>query len=164
MGLEDSGDTLEVTVGQLLRYHHLTLAAAESCTGGLFLHRLTNIPGSSDYILGGIVAYSNHAKIDLLHVHPQTLETYGAVSAETAAEMAHGARVAVGSRIGIGITGIAGPGGGTAEKPVGLTFIAFESDDAVFVRQFIWTGSREENKEASASAALQLVFDFLYRR
>ena len=113
-------EPLEVIVGQLLLQHKLTVALAESCTGGLVGHRITDVPGSSAYLLGGIVAYSYDAKELLLGVKHNTLYDHGAVSAETAVEMARGARRALGADIGISVTGIAGPGGGLPGKPVGL--------------------------------------------
>jgi PncC family amidohydrolase len=153
---------LEARVGDLLRAKGWTIGAAESCTGGLVLHRLTNIPGSSAYVLGGIVAYSNQIKQSLLHVHPGTLIAHGAVSEQTASEMASGAREALGVDIAVSITGIAGPGGGTAEKPVGLTYIGVAAPDGVLmVQRHVWDGDREAVKNASAEAALQLVFDTL---
>jgi PncC family amidohydrolase len=153
---------LEARVGDLLRAKGWTIGAAESCTGGLVLHRLTNIAGSSAYVLGGIVAYSNQIKQSLLHVHPGTLIAHGAVSEQTASKMASGAREALGVDIAVSITGIAGPGGGTAEKPVGLTYIGVAAPDGVLVVQrHVWDGDREAVKNASAEAALQLVFDTL---
>src|SRR5215207_4159221 len=111
---------LEGRVGELLNARGWTVCAAESCTGGLVMHRLTNIPGSSKYVLGGIVSYSNEAKQKLLCVHESTLIAHGAVSEETAAEMVQGVRAVFDADVAVSITGIAGPGGGTAEKPVGL--------------------------------------------
>src|SRR3972149_4847309 len=113
-------EKLEEVVGQLLTKQNLTLSLAESCTGGLIGHRLTNVPGSSDYFLGGIIAYAYEAKERLLDVKHNTLYERGAVSAETALEMARGARKALGADIGLSVTGIAGPGGGVPGKPVGV--------------------------------------------
>jgi nicotinamide-nucleotide amidase len=153
---------LEAQVGDLLRSKGWTIGTAESCTGGLVMHRLTNIPGSSDYALGGIVAYSNGVKQALLHVRSETLMTYGAVSEQTAAEMAAGAREALGVDVAVSITGIAGPGGGTAEKPVGLTYIGLSASDGVrMVERHVWSGDREAVKAASADAALQLILKAL---
>ena len=154
--------TLEAQVGAALRDKGWTIGTAESCTGGLVLHRLTNIPGSSTYVLGGIVAYSNAIKQALLKVKQGTLLAYGAVSEQTAQEMAVGARQILKADIAVSITGIAGPGGGTTEKPVGLTYIGLAGpDDEVVVQRHIWDGDREAVKSASADAALQLVLDTL---
>ena len=117
-------EPLEVQVGKLLTARNLTLALAESCTGGLISHRLTEVPGSSTYFLGGIVAYAYDVKERQLGVKHNTLYDHGAVSAETALEMARGARRALGTDIGLGVTGIAGPGGGMPGKPVGLVHLA----------------------------------------
>ncbi|MCG2817113.1 MAG: competence/damage-inducible protein A, partial [Candidatus Aminicenantes bacterium] len=119
-----AGESLEEVVGTLLRARKETLAAAESCTGGLLSHRLTNIPGSSDYFLMGVVTYSNSAKISLLDIPDQLIERHGAVSLPVASAMAEGIRKTAGADYGLGITGIAGPGGGTTAKPVGLVCIA----------------------------------------
>ena len=153
-------ETLEIQVGDLLRANGWTIGAAESCTGGLVMHRLTNIPGSSDYVEGGIVSYSNDIKRDVLGVRQETLDAYGAVSEETASEMARGAQRVLGVNVAVSITGIAGPGGGSAEKPVGLTYIGLATPDGrVIVQRHVWSGDREAVKAASAEAALQLVLD-----
>src|SRR3989304_5781049 len=123
------GEKLEEVVGKLLTERKMTLALGESCPGGLVGHRLTNVPGSSSYVLGGIVAYSNEAKERLLGVRHETLEEQGAVSPETAIEMARGARAALGADVGLSVTGIAGPGGGTPDKPVGLVYVALAAGD-----------------------------------
>jgi len=149
---------LEALVGEKLRAKGWTVGTAESCTGGLIMHRLTNIPGSSDYVLGGIVAYSNAIKQALLHVRLETLTAYGAVSEQTAAEMAVGARAALGVDVAVSVTGIAGPGGGTPEKPVGLTYIGLSlPQGAPIVERHVWSGDREAVKASSADAALQLI-------
>jgi nicotinamide-nucleotide amidase len=153
--------SLEVAVGQLLLQHHLTLATAESCTGGLIGHRLTKVPGSSEYFLGGIIAYANQIKERVLGVSPQTLETHGAVSAETAIEMARGARRVLGVDLAVSVTGIAGPGGGTAEKPIGLVYAALAAPGFERVERFVWDQDREGNKWASSEAVLQIVQDYL---
>jgi len=154
-------DKLEETVGRILAERRLTLAVAESCTGGLLGHRITNVPGSSDYFQGGIVAYSYEAKERLLGVHHDTLYEHGAVSAETALEMARGVRKAFGTDIGIGITGIAGPGGGMPGKPVGLVYIALSARDKEHVERFVWDSDREGNKRRSTEAALMMLKEFL---
>jgi PncC family amidohydrolase len=151
----------EARIGQILTKRNLTLAVAESCTGGLLGHRLTDVPGSSLYFLGGIVAYSYDAKERLLGVQHNTLYDYGAVSEQTAREMAQGARRALGSDIGVSVTGIAGPGGGMPGKPVGLTWIALSARDADVARQFVWDSDRAGNKALSAETALEMVLDYL---
>lgn len=139
----------------------LTLATAESCTGGLISHRITNIPGSSEYFSGGIVSYSNQAKITLLGVSQDTLNLHGAVSRETVLEMAHGARQKMNSNIAVSVSGIAGPDGGTSEKPVGYTWIGLAAPQGEWAHNFIWDGDREANKKYSCDAALQLIIDYL---
>jgi PncC family amidohydrolase len=155
---------LEILVGELLRQRGLRLAVAESCTGGLIGHRLTNIPGSSTYYMGSVTAYAYEAKVRLLNVRWETLEAHGAVSSETAIEMARGVRSALAADIGLSVTGIAGPGGGTPEKPVGLTWVGLSSPQDEFAHQFIWHGDRLENKEQSAQAALQVLVDYLSQK
>lgn len=154
--------TIEAQVGTLLRQHQRTVCTAESCTGGLIAHRLTDIPGSSDYLMGGIVAYSNTLKVQMLGVREQTLIAYGAVSAPTAYEMAVGARWAMGTDYALSVTGIAGPGGGTDLKPVGLTYIGLAGPDGLLVvDRRIWSGNRVQNKQASAEAALYLLLSHI---
>ena len=150
-------ETLEETVGRLLREQGLTIAVAESCSGGLLSDRITNIPGSSDYYLGGMVTYDNQAKQDLLGVQTFTLEEFGAVSEQTAKEMAQGVRRVFQGNIGVSITGIAGPDGGTDEKPVGLVFIGLDFEGDTEVRSFTFTKERRFNKELSAQAALNML-------
>ena len=152
---------LETLVGQALLEQHLTLALAESCTGGLIGHRVTNVPGSSTYFLGGVMSYSYDAKERLLGVSHTTLYDFGAVSEQTAREMARGARRALGADIGLAVTGIAGPGGAQPGKPVGLTWIALSARDTEQARRFTWAGNRQENKAQSAEAALALLLDYL---
>ena len=150
-------ETLEDAVGRLLIERGLTLATAESCTGGLLGNRITNVAGSSEYYLGGIVSYSDSAKMNLLGVSQETLKEFGAVSEETAQEMAAGARRVLQSDVGVSITGIAGPTGGTEDKPVGLVYIAVDVAGDVAVRKFVFSEDRRYNKEVSAQAALNLV-------
>ena len=150
-------ETLEDAVGRLLIERGLTLATAESCTGGLLGNRITNVAGSSEYYLGGIVSYSDAAKMNLLGVSQETLKKFGAVSEETAQEMAAGARRVLQSDVGVSITGIAGPTGGTEDKPVGLVYIAVDVAGDVAVRKFVFSEDRRYNKELSAQAALNLV-------
>lgn len=145
---------LEELVGQLLREQGLTLAVAESCSGGLICHRITNVPGSSDYFLGGLVTYSNQAKMDLLRVPAEVLAQRGAVSADTAQAMARGVRELFGAAVGIAATGIAGPGGGTPEKPVGTVYLGMATPRGEEVRHHLFHGSREEIKMLTAQTAL----------
>lgn len=156
-------EPLEVQVGRLLLRHRLTVATAESCTGGLVGHLLTNVPGSSEYVLGGIIAYSNKAKIDLLGVRPKILEQHGAVSEPTALAMAHGARERFGADIAVSVTGIAGPTGGAPDKPVGLVFVGLAAADVQRCERHVWAADRLGNKQLSAEAALRLLLDFLQR-
>lgn len=149
--------TMEEAVGRLLRERGRTVATAESCTGGLVAHRLTNVPGSSTYMLGGIVAYANQPKRQLLGVSPTTLEAHGAVSEETAAEMAAGARRALGADVAVSTTGVAGPDGGTAEKPVGTICLGLASaDETVAARYQLW-GTRDWVKLLGSQVALEWV-------
>jgi nicotinamide-nucleotide amidase len=153
--------TLEEKVGALLLERGLTLATAESCTGGLLGHRLTNIPGSSAYYLGGVVAYSYEAKESLLGVKHETLVAQGAVSEETAREMARGARDRLRADVAVALTGIAGPGGGMPNKPVGLVYLALSAAETEICKQYVWQGDRLANKQQSADAALGMLFSFL---
>jgi PncC family amidohydrolase len=154
-------DPLEIQVGKLLSARNLTLAVAESCTGGLVGHRLTEVPGSSAYFLGGVVAYAYEAKERLLGVRHATLYDHGAVSAETALEMARGARRVLGADVGLSVTGIAGPGGGLPDKPVGLTYIALSARDGERSERHVWDGDRSGNKARSAEAALDMLRRYL---
>jgi len=135
----------------------LTVATGESCTGGLVAHALTEVPGSSAYVRGGIVAYANEVKTALLGVPADVLEAHGAVSAQVAVAMAEGARNRLGTDLGVGVTGVAGPDGGTAEKPVGLVYIAVAGLGAPVVRRYLWAGDRSANKRDSAAAAIELL-------
>jgi PncC family amidohydrolase len=157
------GDSLEFQIGDLLRAQHLTLATAESCTGGLVADRITDISGSSDYFTGGVVAYANSVKIHTLGVLAATIERHGAVSRETALEMARGARRLLNADLAVSVTGIAGPGGGLPGKPVGTTWLGLAAHDGEWARLFTWDGDadREQNKAFSARAALQMVSDYL---
>ena len=154
-------NSLEIIVGQLLRDNGFTLATAESCTGGLIANRITDVSGSSEYFRGGIVAYAYEAKVALLDVSWDTLRTYGAVSTETVIEMARGARMALGADIAVSVSGIAGPGGGMPDKPVGTTWIGLSTTDGDWARKFVWEGDRLQNKTLSVDAALQFVLDYL---
>ena len=139
----------------------LTLATAESCTGGLIAFALTEISGSSDYFVGGLVSYSNGLKERELGVEHETLEHHGAVSAQTCVAMAEGARRRYGADVAVAVTGIAGPGGGTDAKPVGLTYVAVADAQGHEVRRFAWSDDRHGNKMRSAEAALALVAERL---
>jgi PncC family amidohydrolase len=152
---------LEETIGELLCTLGLKLAVAESCTGGLLGHRITNVPGSSEYFLGGITAYAYEAKVKLLGVRWNTLTRYGAVSCETVLEMACGARAAIEADIGVSVSGIAGPGGGMPEKPVGLTWIGLSAGGYEQARSFIFPGGRLQVKEQAAEQALRFLAEYL---
>jgi PncC family amidohydrolase len=154
-------EPLEVVLGELLVARGSTLAVAESLTGGLVCDRLTDVSGSSRYFLGGITAYANEAKMKLLGVSAETLEAHGAVSAETVLQMARGVRLALGADFGISTSGIAGPTGGTPEKPVGTTWIGFSAADGEEARYFLFQGERLAVKEQATEAALQMLVDHL---
>ncbi|MEM9953432.1 MAG: CinA family protein [Chloroflexota bacterium] len=149
------------TVGELLKAEGLTISAAESCTGGLLLSTLTDISGSSAYVMGGVVTYSNEAKQQLVNVQEATLIEHGAVSEATAREMVVGVCQLFDTDLGISITGIAGPGGGTPEKPVGLVYIGIQYREQIAVRRFVWDGNRIENKIHSVNMALEMIQAFV---
>ncbi len=144
-----------------LKKKGLTIATAESCSGGLIGHILTNISGSSNYFERGVISYSNNAKMQLLDVSDETLKDYGAVSAQVAEEMADGIRKKSNVDIGLSSTGIAGPGGGTKEKPVGLVYIGLSSKNETIVKKFLFNGSRMENKENTCKAALDMLIEYV---
>ena len=152
---------LAARVGEGCRAAAATITTVESCTGGLIGHVLTEIPGSSAYYLGGFVTYSDDAKKSMVGVPAEVLASHGAVSAQTAMAMAAGGRDRTGAALGVSVTGIAGPDGGSAAKPVGLTYVAVADAAGAEVRRFAWSGSREANKRASAQAALELVLERL---
>ena len=147
---------MEQVVGQLLLDRGYRIALAESCTGGLATSRLTDVPGSSSYVERSVVAYSNAAKTELLGVPEALIAQHGAVSEPVAKAMAEGIRSRAGTNVGIGITGIAGPGGGTPEKPVGTVAVAVAVDEAIRVRTFQFIGSREMVKFQAAQSALNM--------
>ena len=155
---------LGAELGAQLDARQLTIALAESCTGGLIASILTDIAGSSRYVMGGVVSYSNFAKMHVLGVQAQTLQTYGAVSPETAKEMANGVRALLHTDLALSVTGIAGPGGGTPEKPVGLVYLHLAAADADWGEMHIWPHDRVGNKRASVAAALRLALRYLQTR
>ncbi len=148
-------------IGLALRSKRKSLAVAESCTGGKLGDMLTEVPGSSDYFLGGVISYSNDSKVTLLGVDRETLRAKGAVSEEVALQMAAGARRALGADIGVGVTGVAGPGGGTHDKPAGLVYIAVSTGEASVCRRNVFKGSRSSVKKQSAEKALSMLKDLL---
>ena len=139
----------------------LTVATAESCTGGLVAHAITEVAGSSSFFRGGFVTYADDVKRDQLGVAQELLAAHGAVSAQVARAMAEGARARLGADLAVAVTGIAGPGGGSAEKPVGLTYVGVADEAGVDVRRHQWTGDRAANKRDSAVAALDLLLERL---
>ena len=154
-------NSLEIQVGSLLHEHGLKLVLAESCTGGLLGSRITDVPGSSEYFLGSVVAYAYETKVALLGVSWDTLNSKGAVSRETVLEMARGIRDSMKADIAVAVSGIAGPGGGTPEKPVGTTWIGLVATDGEWGQVFHFPGDREENKVLAVDAALKLLLDYL---
>lgn len=150
---------LEIELGKLLTAKNLTIACAESCTGGLLTSRLTDVPGSSAYVQGSIVSYSNEVKNSVLKVQAETLKNFGAVSEQTARQMSANVRELLKTDIGVGVTGIAGPSGGTAEKPVGTVYISVSDSRKTTVKLFNFSGSRSEIKNQACDAAMQMVMD-----
>jgi PncC family amidohydrolase len=153
---------LEIEAGRLLRERKLKLALAESCTGGLLGSRITDVPGSSEYFVGGVVAYAYEAKVTLLGVSWDTLNSRGAVSRETVLEMARGVRRVMNADLALSVSGIAGPGGGTAEKPVGTTWIALAAADTERAEVFQFPGDRADIKDSAVDAALEILLDYLH--
>ena len=158
-----SDNNIEDILIETLVQQHKTLGTAESCTGGLIGHRITQVSGSSDIYTGGIISYSNNVKETQLNVHHETLIAYGAVSEQTAKEMAIGVRKILGTTIGLSITGIAGPSGGTKEKPVGLVYIGYSDEKITFARKFLFGKDRTMNKIRSSQAALNLLLKELLK-
>ncbi len=152
---------LATRLQSVLLVRGMTLATAESCTGGLIGHTLTEIPGSSDYYLGGVISYSDRIKEAQLGVDAHTLASHGAVSAQTCVAMAEGVRARFGATVGVAVTGIAGPSGGTAAKPVGLTYVCVADEDGHEVRRHMWQSDRHGNKQLSAGACLELALERL---
>ena len=151
----------EIPIGPLLRQREATLVSAESCTGGLIGHLVTNVSGSSYYYLGGVMAYANQVKQNLLGVRAETIETDGAVSEPAALQMARGACRLLGADYGLSVTGIAGPTGATPGKPVGLAYIALVGPDIERCERHVWNGDRVANKVFSARRALQMLIEHL---
>jgi nicotinamide-nucleotide amidase len=154
-------ENMAEALGHMLKAHDYTIAFAESCTGGLASSMITDVPGSSEYLLGSVVSYSNMAKHKVLGVKQETLDKYTAVSQQTAKEMAEGVRKLFGTTFGVSVTGIAGPGGGTAEQPVGLVYVAVSSPLGTKVEENRFMSSRTTNKLRSAMAAFSLTMDKL---
>ncbi len=151
----------EVLIGRILKKRGLTLSVAESCTGGLLSNTITNVPGSSKYFLGGVVAYSNDVKMEVLGVRARTLRMFGAVSRQAAEEMAVGVKKRLKSGVSISITGIAGPGGGSPRKPVGTVFIGISAGKKVVVRKFSFKGTRLSIKKKSSLGALSMLAELI---
>ncbi len=159
--LEESVLSLAEETGALLREKNWFLATAESCTGGLIGHLITSISGSSDYFEGGVISYSNRIKAELLGIQEEVLAEHGAVSEPVAAAMARGARELLGADIAVSVTGIAGPTGGTPEKPVGTTYIGAATLGTCLIEHHEWLSDRSTNKLLSAQAALKLAHRLL---
>ena len=151
-------------VSDELKKHQVTIATAESCTGGLLAHMLTNVSGSSEYFDRGIISYSNTAKMELLDISAQLLRNYGAVSKQVAAAMAKAIQQGAQVDIGISTTGIAGPTGGTLDKPVGLVFIGVSTKETVVVKEFLFIGDRLANKDSTCTAALELLLEIISQK
>ena len=160
----EDDEQLEEVVGRLLAGRGLTVAVAESCTGGLVAGRLTSVPGSSAYFLGGVVAYANRVKQEVLGVSREVLDAKGAVSKETALAMAAGVRRLAKADIGLGITGIAGPSGGSEEKPVGLVYIALAAEGEEEVRRYLFPGERAGIRQGAVNAGLAMIMEYCRNR
>ena len=157
----------EIEIARLIREYQartgklLTIGTAESATGGRIADKLTNVPGSSDYFKGSVVSYSNEAKINVLGMERKTIESYGAVSSQTAIEMAQGGKRLLGVDICVSVTGIAGPSGATAEKPVGLFYVGLSAERERLSQKYVFHGSREKNKQAATETALNMLRQYL---
>lgn len=160
---------LEAEIARVIREYQartgklLTVGTIESATGGRIADRMTDVPGSSDYFKGSVVAYSNEVKVGPVGVKEETIESYGAVSGRTAEEMAQGGRKLLNVDICISDTGIAGPSGGSADKPVGLFYLGLAAGDESFSQKYVFSGTRQENKRDAAEAALVMLREFLLR-
>lgn len=155
---------LEERIGRILKEKSLKIAVAESCTGGLIANRITNVQGASEYFEMGFVTYSNDAKELFLFVPEEMIAMAGAVSYEVAQLMAQGVREVTDVDVALSVTGIAGPGGGTPEKPVGTVYIGLASKEGIFVRKFLFSGDRIEIKQQTSEEALKMVLDALEGR
>jgi len=155
---------IEARIGRILRERRMKIAVAESCTGGYISNRITNIQGASDYFDMGFVTYSNDSKELYLFVPKEVIAEKGAVSSEVARAMAEGLREATDADIALSVTGIAGPGGGSPDKPVGTVFIGLSSKDGTFVSRFLFRGDRISIKEQTSEEALKMVLDYLEGR
>jgi PncC family amidohydrolase len=155
---------LSQEIGEMLRSRRETLAVAESCTGGKVGDMITDVPGSSEYFLGGVISYSNEAKVNLLGVSKATLKAKGAVSEEVAIQMARGVRKRMGATYGIGVTGVAGPTGGSKAKPVGLVYIAVASSNGEVCERNVFKGPRTMVKRAAAKRSLEMLIGFVGKR
>jgi len=157
----DKDESLNEIVGALLVERGMMVSLAESCTGGQVMKYLSDVPGSSSYLAGGVVSYSNDLKINLLGIPRAIIEQYGAVSEQTARLMAEGIKNVTGTSIGIGITGIAGPGGGTEEKPIGLVYIAVAGETKTNCQRYVFPGQRAEVRTSATRAALNMLEQYL---
>jgi PncC family amidohydrolase len=155
---------IEARIGRILRERRMKIAVAESCTGGLIANRITNIQGASDYFDMGFVTYSNDSKELYLFVPEEVIEEKGAVSSEVAKEMAEGVKETTEADVALSVTGVAGPGGGTPEKPIGTVYVGLASKDGTFVRKFLFSGDRLSIKEQTSEEALKMVLDYLEGR
>ncbi|HEX2965549.1 MAG TPA: nicotinamide-nucleotide amidohydrolase family protein [Syntrophorhabdaceae bacterium] len=155
---------LEKKISAILVRRGMNISVAESCTGGLISKRITDIAGSSTYFLSGLVTYSNAAKTKYLSVPERTIARHGAVSEIVARDMAKGVRKSLDADIGLSVTGIAGPGGGSTEKPVGLVYMALSSQKKVFAAKFVFSGNRTQIRKQAADKALQMLLDYLEGR
>lgn len=154
-------EAIENLIGKILVDKGLTISVAESCTGGLIGSMITDVPGSSRYFLGGIIAYSNQSKMEILNVSSRTIEEHGAVSDQTVREMAGGVKRLFNSHLGLAVTGIAGPEGGSIEKPVGTVFIGLAAEDRIFTAGYRFHGTRGEIKQETARMALDYLRRYL---
>jgi len=154
---------IALQLSEILKAHKKTISAAESCTGGMVANSITNIPGSSVYFMGGIISYSNQAKIDLLKVSEDIIQREGAVSRSCAVTMAQNIRLMFRSDLGIGITGVAGPGGGSAEKPIGSVYIAISDGEKTICKLFKFSGARVEIKQQASNTAIKMAKEFLQK-
>lgn len=155
--VEAGPEALAGAVAEALKARRYDLAVAESCTGGTLAGAITSVAGASDYFRGGVVAYANQVKESVLGIAAEVIREYGAVSEPTARAMAEGVRQRLGAAVGVGITGVAGPGGGTATKPVGLVYVAVVTPDRTNVRRDVWPGDRAQVRAASVQGALELI-------